>query len=179
MLADPSRGRARGARRDPLPANEVVLHTDRSPAAAPPAGLGELELPPQDEPVGRTTVTYHMNRLQSLRRDREFCVTLNRSEAIDPERGDPRRSATPTRSSPPPALAAQGRWAEMSGRGGTHFCGAYWGYGFHEDGVASARCASASASGGRSGERQLRSTRAGSATAASRRWSTRSATRSS
>ena len=38
----------------------------------------------QDEPVGRTTVTYHMNRLQSLDADREFCVTLNRSDAIDP-----------------------------------------------------------------------------------------------
>ena len=39
----------------------------------------------QDEPVGRTTVTYHMNRLQALSADREFCVTLNRDGAVDPE----------------------------------------------------------------------------------------------
>ena len=35
-------------------------------------------------PTGRTTVTYHMNRLQSLRAEREFCVTLNRTDEIDP-----------------------------------------------------------------------------------------------
>ena len=39
-----------------------------------------------DEPTGKPTVTYHMNRLQSLRADREFCVTLNRTEAIDPDK---------------------------------------------------------------------------------------------
>jgi len=36
------------------------------------------------------------------------------------------------------AIAAQSRWAEISGHKRTHFCGAYWFYGFHEDGVKSA-----------------------------------------
>ena len=36
-------------------------------------------------------------------------------------------------------IDAQGRWEEVNGARRTHFCGAYWGYGFHEDGVASAR----------------------------------------
>ena len=40
-----------------------------------------------DEPTGLSTVTYHMNRLQALDADREFCVTLNRSQAIDPGEG--------------------------------------------------------------------------------------------
>ena len=47
------------------------------------------------EPTGMTTVTYHMNRLQALDADREFCVTLNRTEAIDPAQGpahDPLRA---------------------------------------------------------------------------------------
>ena len=34
-------------------------------------------------------------------------------------------------------LAAQGRHGEISGVGRTHYCGAYWRYGFHEDGVVS------------------------------------------
>jgi predicted NAD/FAD-binding protein len=90
-----------------------------------------------DEPRGRTTVTYHMNRLQSLRAEREFCVTLNRTEAIDPAKvirtidyAHPVYTAA--------GIRAQQRFDEISGRGRTHFCGAYWGSGFHEDGVRSA-----------------------------------------
>jgi predicted NAD/FAD-binding protein len=78
-----------------------------------------------------------MNRLQALRADREFCVTLNRSAAIDPAKvirtidyAHPVFTAG--------GQAAQARHAEVSGRNRTHYCGAYWGWGFHEDGVASA-----------------------------------------
>jgi predicted NAD/FAD-binding protein len=88
------------------------------------------------DPPGKTTVTYHMNRLQSLRADREFCVTLNRGEAIDPDKVIRRISyAHPVFS--PAGVAAQARHDEISGRNRTHFCGAYWGWGFHEDGVKS------------------------------------------
>ena len=53
----------------PYQPNEAVLHTDARAAAAPPPRVGELELPPARR-AGRPqpTVTYHMNRLQSLRR---------------------------------------------------------------------------------------------------------------
>jgi len=137
MLADPS-----DAEREVLGAigyqpNDVVLHTDRSLLPRRPRAWASWNFHLQDEPVGRTTVTYHMNRLQTLDADREFCVTLNRSADVDP--------ATVIRSLrydhpvyTPAALAAQGRWHDVSGRRRTHFCGAYWGYGFHEDGVVSA-----------------------------------------
>ena len=36
------------------------------------------------------------------------------------------------------AIAAQLRWSEISGHRKVHYCGAYWRYGFHEDGVNSA-----------------------------------------
>jgi hypothetical protein len=36
------------------------------------------------------------------------------------------------------AMAAQRLHQEIDGRGGVHFAGAYWGFGFHEDGLASA-----------------------------------------
>jgi predicted NAD/FAD-binding protein len=85
----------------------------------------------------RATVTYHMNRLQSLQSDRELCVTLNRGPAIDTARvirtipyAHPVYTAAGVR--------AQARRAEISGHNRTHYCGAYWGWGFHEDGVLSA-----------------------------------------
>ncbi|MEA2421960.1 MAG: uncharacterized protein QOF55_1059, partial [Thermoleophilaceae bacterium] len=89
------------------------------------------------DPPGKTTVTYHMNRLQSLRTEQQFCVTLNRTEAIDPaaiirkvDYAHPVFTAA--------GEAAQGRHEEISGRHTrTHYCGAYWGWGFHEDGVKS------------------------------------------
>ena len=78
-----------------------------------------------------------MNRLQSLDAGEQLCVTLNRTEAIDPERviaTIPYAHPVFTRA----GVAAQARWSEISGRDRTHYCGAYWGWGFHEDGVASA-----------------------------------------
>ena len=78
-----------------------------------------------------------MNRLQALEADREFCVTLNRSDAIDP--GKVLRTisyAHPVFT--PEGARAQDRHHEISGRNRTHYAGAYWRWGFHEDGVASA-----------------------------------------
>ncbi len=49
-----------------------------------------------------------------------------------------RRLPTTTPSSPAEGVAAQRRHAEINGRNRTHYCGAYWGWGFHEDGVVSA-----------------------------------------
>jgi predicted NAD/FAD-binding protein len=37
-----------------------------------------------------------------------------------------------------PAVAAQQRWAEISGRDRISYAGAWWGWGFHEDGMRSA-----------------------------------------
>jgi predicted NAD/FAD-binding protein len=89
------------------------------------------------EPKGASTVTYHMNRLQSLRAERELCVTLNRTEAIDPAHVIRTiRYAHPVYTAA--GVKAQARVDEIDGRNRTHFCGAYWGWGFHEDGVGSA-----------------------------------------
>jgi predicted NAD/FAD-binding protein len=88
-------------------------------------------------PTNRVAVTYHMNQLQSLRAPVEFCVTLNRTEAIAPEavlRRITYHHPVYTRE----AVAAQRRHGEINGTDRTFYCGAYWGYGFHEDGVASA-----------------------------------------
>jgi len=78
-----------------------------------------------------------MNRLQSLRAEREFCVTLNRTGEIDPSqviRRIPYSHPVYTAA----GVRAQARFSEISAQRRTHFCGAYWGWGFHEDGVVSA-----------------------------------------
>jgi len=78
-----------------------------------------------------------MNSLQSIESSHDFLVTLNRAEAIDRttvlaefEYDHPVFDAG--------AMAAQRRRPEIQGDRGTFFAGAYWGYGFHEDGVVSA-----------------------------------------
>jgi len=122
----------------PYQANEAILHTDRKLLPARPRAWASWNYHLMDEPRGRTTVTYHLNRLQDLRSHQQFCVTLNLSERVDPARVI-RRLAYAHPVYTPAGVAAQGRFDEISGAGGgrTHFCGAYWGWGFHEDGVRS------------------------------------------
>jgi predicted NAD/FAD-binding protein len=121
----------------PYQENEAVLHTDVRMLPRRRRAWASWNYHLLDSPSTRSTVTYHMNRLQSLRAEREFCVTLNRTEEIDPDR----IIRTIPYSHPvytTDGVAAQRRFAEISARDRTHFCGAYWGWGFHEDGVVSA-----------------------------------------
>jgi uncharacterized protein len=121
----------------PYQANEAVLHTDPRMLPRRRRAWASWNYHLLEHARPRATVTYHMNRLQSLRAEQEFCVTLNRTEAIDPSRIIRRIGyAHPVYT--PAGVAAQARVAEISGRNRTHFCGAYWGWGFHEDGVVSA-----------------------------------------
>jgi predicted NAD/FAD-binding protein len=137
MLADPSEPEREILGAIPYQRNETVLHTDTSllPRRRTAWASWNFHLTP--EPAGRTTVTYWMNNLQRLRADREFLVTLNRDEAIDPEKVIERIAyAHPVYT--PEGVKAQRQHAEISGPRRTHYCGAYWGWGFHEDGVVSA-----------------------------------------
>jgi predicted NAD/FAD-binding protein len=138
MLADAGDREHEILRAIPYQPNEAVLHTDARLLPRRRRAWASWNYHLLEHPVGATTVTYHMNRLQSLTADREFCVTLNRTEAIDPSK------ILRTISYAHPVFTtagarAQARHAEISGpHTRTHFCGAYWGWGFHEDGVASA-----------------------------------------
>ena len=82
-------------------------------------------------------LTYNLNRLQKHVAPEPICVTLNDDGAIDPARilrRIPYQHPVYTAA----ALEAQKRFGEINGQRGTYYCGAYWGYGFHEDGVNSA-----------------------------------------
>lgn len=117
--------------------NEVVLHTDARllPRSRKAWAAWNAHVPA--EPDAPCTVSYCMNLLQGIDSPRPFIVTLNRSEAIDPSTILARRSyAHPVYSHA--SVAAQARKAEIQGVRNTWFAGAYWGWGFHEDGMRSA-----------------------------------------
>ena len=90
--------------------------------------------------LDRVALTYDMNILQSLSAEERFLVTLNRTADIDPRKV----IRTIQYHHPvylPAGVAAQKRRCEISGSNRTFYCGAYWRYGFHEDGVVSAQWA--------------------------------------
>jgi uncharacterized protein len=137
MLVDPSRAESEVLGAIPYQRNEAVLHSDATVMPRRRTAWASWNYHLTERPAGRTTVTYDMNRLQSLGADRDLFVSLNMTESIDP--------AAVIRvidySHPvfrPAGVAAQDRWAEISGVRRTHYCGAYWRWGFHEDGVWSA-----------------------------------------
>jgi uncharacterized protein len=116
--------------------NEVLLHTDASilPKRKTAWAAWNYHLLENDQ--GQVPVTYNMNILQGLDSDQTFCVTLNNSNAIDQTKVLKRlqyHHPIYTQES----VAAQSRQSEIN-TDKLYFCGAYWRYGFHEDGVVSA-----------------------------------------
>jgi predicted NAD/FAD-binding protein len=137
LLADASNREHEVLRALPYKRNEAVLHTDARMLPRRRRAWASWNYHLLEQPGDCATVTYHMNRLQSLRAERELCVTLNRTAAIDPEkviRTIPYDHPVFTRA----GVRAQRRRLEICGVQRTHYCGAYWGWGFHEDGVVSA-----------------------------------------
>ncbi|MBL8749440.1 MAG: FAD-dependent oxidoreductase [Planctomycetes bacterium] len=120
----------------PYQANDVVLHTDTRllPARRRAWAAWNYHLGGGD---GRATLTYCMNILQGLPGPTVHCVTLNRPDAIDPakvlRRFVYRHPVFDAR-----GVAAQARVAAVNGTNRVWFCGAWCGFGFHEDAVQSA-----------------------------------------
>ena len=137
MLTDPSPAEVEVLGAFAYQSNEAVLHTDRTLLPRRRAAWSAWNYHLPSRPRGRCAVTYYMNHLQALDADERFCVTLNRTAAIDPDRiirVIPYAHPAFTHAS----VAAQQRHGEISGQNRTHYCGAYWAWGFHEDGVVSA-----------------------------------------
>jgi len=133
--ADPIEREVLGA--IPYGPSELALHTDASLMPRRRAAWASWNYHLLDEPPSAPTVTYWLNRLQSLPVRTPVLVTLNRTADVDPgELHAVLPVAHPTFT--PHGVRAQRRHGEISGVRRTHFCGAYWSWGFHEDGVASA-----------------------------------------
>lgn len=119
--------------------NEAVLHTDTSlmPRKKRTWASWNYHISKPESGPELPAVTYWMNKLQDLPGETPYLLTLNRNEATDPDKVlrrfqyDHPIFSTKT-------VQSQRRHAEIDGVEGVHFCGAYWRYGFHEDGVQSA-----------------------------------------
>lgn len=137
MLADATRSERQILRAFPYQPNEAILHTDtrQLPSRRRAWASWNYRIAAGDEQSA--AVTYDLSRLQNHDSPTPILLTLNATDDIAPEKvlrtfnyHHPAYSSD--------SLAAQRRFKEISGRRHTHFCGAYWGYGFHEDGVNSA-----------------------------------------
>ena len=138
LLADPSERERELLEAIPYQSNEAVLHTDRSllprrrrawaswnyHLGADASGTLHGDLPHEPPAVAARLTASSASRSIAPPRS-----TLSGSSA---------RSGYSHPVYTPAGVAAQSRHEEISGRNRTHYCGAYWGWGFHEDGVKSA-----------------------------------------
>jgi len=136
MLADPSDAEREVLGAIPYQGNPTVLHTHQGvlPRKRRAWAAWNYHLP--KERTEAVPITYNMNILQNLEARETYCTTLNRGADIPSERvvqslhyDHPIYTQA--------SVAAQKRWEEINGIRRTWFAGAYWGFGFHEDGVKS------------------------------------------
>lgn len=121
----------------PFQDNEVILHTDTHLLPKRKLAWGAWNYHRTGNLVNPVALTYDMNILQGIQSEDTFCVTLNNTAAIDESKILKRLNyAHPlfTRQS----IHSQARHSDLNGNNRCFYAGAYWRYGFHEDGVVSA-----------------------------------------
>lgn len=121
----------------PYQGNEVVLHTDTRLLPKRKSAWSSWNYWLTEKDQKQAVLTYNMNILQNLDSKHTFCVTLNATDQIDPNTIIGQYNyAHPVFTQD--SVAAANQWESINGNNNTWFCGAYWGNGFHEDGVVSA-----------------------------------------
>ncbi len=136
ILEDASAGERRLLASVPYEPNDCVLHTDVALLPRRRAAWSSWNYHIADEANPRVAVTYNMSILQRLPTKTPLLVTLNQTDRIDPRCVIDRFTyAHPQYHAG--SFAEQARWADLSGANRVHFCGAWCGYGFHEDAVRS------------------------------------------
>ena len=139
LLADPTPEELRGLGAWRYNTNHVVLHTDRR--VMPPSkkvwAAWNYYRPQDGVLTTPVAITYYMNKLQRLETPTDFFVSLNQREAVDPSKVRFEVAYThPIYDGA--SIASQSFIKRWNGANHTHYCGAYMGYGFHEDGVLAA-----------------------------------------
>ncbi|NHN36097.1 FAD-dependent oxidoreductase [Pseudomaricurvus alcaniphilus] len=137
LLADPSAEEVDILGRMDYRDNDVVLHTDTRLLPKRPLAWACWNYRIKQAPTELATLSYNMNMLQGIDAPETFCVTLNDTAAIDPDKILGRYNYSHPVFSLASTAAAQ-RWQDINGVNSSWYCGAYWANGFHEDGCNSA-----------------------------------------
>jgi len=138
LLANPTSAESKALGAFAYTSNEVVLHTDTSLMPRRKAAwsswnyMGERDA----DQAQQLCVTYWMNLLQVLKTDQNYFVTLNPTHAVKPDQVIKRVTFEHPLFNAD-AIAAQSELADLQGDNRSWFCGAYFGSGFHEDGLQS------------------------------------------
>lgn len=137
LLSDPSKNETEVLGGIEYQHNLMQLHTDESVLPQNPDAWASWNVHISKALEQRCTVSYHMNTLQRLNAPLELIVSLNSADRVDSQKVlVERHYAHPVFNEQ--TLQSQQRWSLISGHQHTYYCGAYWGWGFHEDGVKSA-----------------------------------------
>jgi len=138
LLGDASLAERRSLKAIPYQQNEVILHTDENLLPRRRVAWSSWNYLLRERFQERAVLTYNMNILQGIKSDSTFCVTLNATESIAPEKiVDRFNYSHPVFSLD--SVRATSEIEQLNGNNNTWFAGAYLGNGFHEDGVLSGR----------------------------------------
>jgi len=136
ILSDPSRSEREVLGSIRYQHNQATLHTDARLLPRSKRAKASWNYQRGEADSERATLTYYLNTLQSIPSKTPLLVTLNQENAMDPGTVLARMDyAHPVLDRA--TVAAQSRRGEINGKRRTWFAGAYWGNGFHEDGVRS------------------------------------------
>jgi predicted NAD/FAD-binding protein len=137
ILADPTAEERTVLGSIPYQENNTILHTDDTLLPQNHRTWSSWNYVIMPDQTDRAAVTYNMNMLQSIETSETFCVSLNMQQMIA-ENKILGRYLYHHPVYLEDSIQAQESHGLISGHNRTHYCGAYWGYGFHEDGVRSA-----------------------------------------
>jgi predicted NAD/FAD-binding protein len=134
MLAEPSRAESTILGAMPYRPNTTSLHTDASLMPRHRRAWAAWNAHPGAQ-ANTTAVTYDLTHLQGLPGPERFFVSLESEALLQQPAIKTLQYAHPQMTAA--AVKAQAEWSSMSGVDRVHYCGAYWGFGFHEDGFVS------------------------------------------
>ena len=138
LIGDATRAERDALTDIPYQSNEVVLHTDESLLPRRRGAWSSWNYWLRERYQSRAVLNYNMNILQGFKSDTTFCVTLNATESIAPDKiVETFNYSHPVFSLD--SIAAARKIEDFNGLNRTWFAGAYLGNGFHEDGVVSGR----------------------------------------